>query len=90
MVGSGLIRGLGGWLVGFHASAFCVSKAVRIAVAGEDVSVVREAVEECAGEALAAEYFRPFVEGEVAGDHGGAAFVALGEDVEKQLCADFR
>ena len=51
---------------------------------------MREAVEERAGEALAAEYFRPFVEGKVAGDHGGAAFVALGEDVEEEFSTGFR
>ncbi len=39
-----------------------------------------EAVEERAGEALAAEDLGPFIEGEVAGDEGGTAFVALGEE----------
>ena len=47
-----------------------VSQAVAVAVAGEDVDVMGEAVEECAGEALASEYGGPFVEGEVAGDDG--------------------
>lgn len=49
--------------------------------------MVRAAVEECAGKTLAAEYLGPFVDGEVAGDHGGAPFVALGEVVEEQFGA---
>ena len=81
-VESGFVRGLWCWLVLLGASAFGVGEAVGVAVAGEDVGVVGEAIKECAGEALAAKDLGPFVEGEVAGDEGGAAFVALGEDFE--------
>ena len=49
-----------------------------------------EPVEQGAGEALAAEDVGPFVEGQVAGDQGGSAFVALREDLEEEFGAGLR
>ena len=47
--------------------------------------MVDEAVEERAGEALVAERGGPLVEGQVGGDSGGAAFVALADHLEQEL-----
>jgi hypothetical protein len=49
------------------------------------MDVVGQPVEQGAGQALGAEHGCPLVEGEVAGDDGGAALVALGEHLEQQL-----
>ena len=58
-----------------------------IAVHLQDVDVVGKAVEQGSGEALGAEDFSPFGEGQVAGDHGGAALVTLAEGLEEQFRA---
>ena len=55
----------------------------------EDVDVVGQAVEYCAGQALRAEDLGPLVEGQVRGNDDRAALVALGDDLEEQLCAGF-
>ncbi|CUH34252.1 hypothetical protein JSE7799_01047 [Jannaschia seosinensis] len=44
-------------------------------------------VEQCAGQAFGAEGFGPFVERQVAGDHRGAALIALRDQLEQELCA---
>ncbi len=49
--------------------------------------MVGEAVEEGSGETLRAEDLGPFVEGQVAGNDGRAALVALAQDLEEQFCA---
>ena len=49
--------------------------------------MVGEAVEQSGGQLLVAEDPDPFGEGEVGGDDGRAALVAVGEDVEEQLAA---
>ena len=49
-----------------------------------------DAVEQRAGEALAGEHRRPFLEGQVRGDDGGAVLVAPAEDVEQQLASGLR
>ena len=49
--------------------------------------MVGEPVEQSAGQALGAEGFGPFVEGQIAGDHGGAPLVALRDQFEEQLGA---
>ena len=46
-----------------------------------------EAVEQGSGEAFGAEDFGPFLEGQVAGHQGGAALVALAENLEEQFGA---
>src|SRR5215210_2007570 len=52
-------------------------QAVAFAVHLEDMDVVGEPVEQGARQALGAEHRRPLVEGQVAGDQGRAALVAL-------------
>jgi hypothetical protein len=49
-----------------------------------------EPVEQRAGEPLGAEHGGPFVERQIAGDQGRAAFMALGEHVEQQFSAGAR
>ena len=44
-----------------------------------------DAVEQRAGEALAGEHRRPFLEWQVGGDDSGAVLVVPAEDVEQQL-----
>jgi hypothetical protein len=48
---------------------------------------MEQAIEERACETLGAESLGPFVEGQVAGDEGGAALVALGDQFEQQFGA---
>ena len=52
--------------------------------------MVREAVEERAGEPFRAEDRSPFIEWQVAGDERGGAFIALAEHLEEQFCTDSR
>ena len=54
----------------------------------QNVDTVREAIEECTGEPLRAEYRGPFIEWQVAGDKRGAAFIALTEHLEEQFRTD--
>ena len=58
-----------------------------VAVHLEDVDVVGEAVEQSSGEAFGAKDFGPFGEGQVRGQHGRAALVALAEHLEEQFGA---
>ena len=44
-------------------------------------------VEQCGGELLIAEDLNPLGEGEVGGDNGGPALVAVGEEIEEELAA---
>jgi hypothetical protein len=62
-----------------------VSEPEAVAVHLEDMDVMREAVEERAGEPLGAEHGRPLVERQIARDQRAASFVALAEDLEQQL-----
>lgn len=68
---------------GFSRLALC--QAIAFAVHLEDVDVMGQPVEKGAGQAFRAEGFRPFVEWQVAGDHGGAALIALRDQLEQQL-----
>ena len=63
------------------------SHSVGFALGGENVGVMAEAVEQGRGELLIAEYLDPLAEGEVGGHQGGAALIAVGEQVEEQLAA---
>ncbi len=71
----------------FAAALF---EAEAVAVHLEDVDVVGEAVEQCAGEALRTKDLGPLGEGQVAGEHGRAALVALAEHLEEQLGSGLR
>ena len=62
-------------------------EAVAVTVHLQDMDVVGEPVQQCAGEAFRAEDLGPLVEGQVGGDQDGAPFVALAEDLEEQFRA---
>jgi len=51
---------------------------------------MREAIEQCARQALGSEHRCPLVERQVAGHHRAAALVALAEDLEQQLGPGWR
>ena len=58
---------------------------VAVAVHLEDMVMVGQPVEESAGQALGGEHAGPLVEGQISGDDGGTALVALGEHFEQQF-----
>src|SRR5713226_4355515 len=63
---------------------------IAVAVHFEDVDVVGQSVEQRTGQPLGSEHAGPLVEWQIAGDDGGAALVALAEDLEQQLGAGRR
>src|SRR5882757_4552041 len=63
---------------------------IAVAVHFEDVDVVGQSVEQRTGQPLGPEHAGPLVERQIAGDDGGAALVALAEDLEQQLAAGRR
>jgi len=73
--------------VGRGALTSALLEAEAVAVHLQDVDMVGEAVEQSAGEPLRAEDLGPFGEGQIAGDHGGATFIALTEHLEEQFGA---
>ena len=60
---------------------------IALAVQLQNMDMVREAIEQRAGEPLAAEDACPFLERQIRGDNGRAAFMTLAEDLEEQLRA---
>ena len=80
-----------GWVVGSvcrrSLTPAALIEPIAVAVHLEDIDVMGEAVEERAGQAFEAEHLGPFVEWQVGGDQGGAAFIALAEHLEQQLGA---
>src|ERR1700675_3510478 len=92
--GAFCLSGIGGGVVGrlvagvrAGSAALALLEAVAVAVHLEDVDVVSEPVWETTGQALGGDHAGPLVEGQIAGDDGGAALVALAEDLEQQLGA---
>ena len=67
-----------------------MSEPEAVAVHLEDMDMVGEAVEECAGQPLRAEHARPLVEWQIAGDQRTAALVALAENLEQQFGPGWR
>ena len=65
-------------------------KTVALAVHLQNVDVMGETVEQCAGQAFRAKHRSPLVEWQVRGDDGGATFVALAERLEQQFGAGGR
>jgi hypothetical protein len=62
-----------------------VFETVAVAVHLEDVDVVGEPIQQGAGEPFGGEDLGPLVEGQIAGNQGGGAFVALAENLEQQF-----
>src|SRR6202040_581263 len=63
---------------------------IAVAVQFEDVDVVGQSVEQRTGQPLRPEHAGPLVEWQIAGDDGGAALIALAEDLEQELGAGRR
>ena len=49
--------------------------------------MVGETVEQCPGQAFGAEHLGPLVEGQIAGQQGGTALVALAKHLEQEFSA---
>ena len=64
---------------------FACGEPIAFAVHLQDMNVMREAVEERAGEPFRSEHARPFIEWKIAGHQRRAAFIALAEYVEEKL-----
>ncbi len=71
--------------VGFGLARAAMGETVAFAIHLQDADVMGQPVEERAGETFGSEGFGPFVEGQVAGNEGGAAFVTLGDQLEQQF-----
>ena len=56
---------------------------VTVAVHFEDMNVVGEAIEQCAGQEFGGKHSGPLIEGQIAGDDDRATFVALAEGLEQ-------
>mgnify|MGYP002386131676 FL=1 len=65
-------------------------EAVAVAVHRQDADVVGQPVEQRAGQTLRSQDGRPVLEGQVRGDDGRAALIALREDLEQELGAGRR
>ena len=65
-------------------------EAIAAAVHFEDVDVVCQPIEQRTGQPLGPKHAGPLVERQIAGDEGGAALVALAEDLEQELRAGRR
>jgi hypothetical protein len=71
-------------------ATLAVFEPITVAIHLEDMNVVSEAIEQCAGQAFTGQHAGPFIEGQIAGDDDRTAFVALAEDLEQQLGAGRR
>ena len=90
--GGSFLRSAVRWRFGLGPTgpALALGEPEAIAVHFEDMDVMRETVEERAGQPLGDEHRCPFVEWEIAGDDRRAAFISLTEDLEQQFCAGWR
>src|SRR5664279_4561878 len=79
-----VLGGLGSCGRGWPGSV--AAGAVGLAVQGNDVGVVDEAVDGGGGDDVVAEGFAPAGEREVRGDHDRAGLVAAGDELEEQRC----
>src|SRR6201992_1406163 len=77
----------GGW---WALASLALFEPIAVAVQFEDVDVVGQSVEQRTGQPLGPEHAGPLVERQIAGDDGGAALVALAEDLKQQLGAGRR
>ena len=66
------------------------SNAYAVGVHLQDVDVVGDAIEQCAGEPFGAEDISPLVGGQIAGDERGTSLVALADGLEQQFGARLR
>src|SRR3954447_529645 len=66
---------------------FALLEPITLAIHLQDVDVMREPVEQRAGEPLGGKDAGPFVKGQIAGHQGRAALVALTEHLKQQFGA---
>ena len=66
-------------------SRLALGQAITFAVHLEDVDVVDQPVEQCAGQPFRSQRLRPFVERRDSGNQNGSAFVALRDQLEQQF-----
>ena len=66
---------------------FALVEPIAVAVHLQDMDMVCEAVQQGSCQALRAEHLGPLIEGKIAGQQGGAAFVTLAEHLEQELGA---
>ena len=70
--------------------AFALLEAIAVAVHLQDVDMVGESVQQCAGEPFRAGDLGPLLKRKVGCDQRGVAFIALAEDLEEQLGSGLR
>src|SRR5207253_4149466 len=68
-------------------ASLALFETIAVAVQFEDVDVVSQSVEQRTGQPLRPEHAGPLVEWQIAGEDGGAALIALAEDLEQELRA---
>src|SRR5258708_8260912 len=68
-------------------ASLALFETIAVAVQFEDVDVVGQSVEQRTGQPLRPEHAGPLVEWQIAGNDGGAALIALAEDLEQELAA---
>src|SRR5437870_1323144 len=68
-------------LLGFHRLAEAITFAVHL----EDVTAMRQAIQQSRRHPLALKNLPPVAKGQVAGEQQAAALVAIGEHLEEQL-----
>ena len=80
------------WLSGLWLAlaSLALFETIAVAVQFEDVDVVGQSVEQRTGQPLRPEHAGPLVEWQIAGDDGGAALIALAEDLKQELGAGHR
>ncbi len=62
-------------------------QAITVTVHLQDMDMVGETVEQCPCQAFGAEHLGPFIEGQIAGQQGGAPLVTLAEHLEQEFRA---
>ena len=83
-----VVARLSGWWLALASLA--LFEPIAVAVQFEDVDVVGQSVEQRTGQPLRPEHAGPLVEWQIAGDDGGAALIALAEDLKQELGAGRR
>ena len=73
------------WLGRGGAAEVAVFESVAVALQGDDLGVVDEAVDHGGGDDVVAEDLAPAAEGLVAGDDQRGSFVAAGDQLEEQV-----
>src|SRR5258708_36225931 len=71
-------------------ASLALFETIAFAAHFEDVDVVGQSVEQRTGQPLRPEHAGPLVEWQIAGNDGGAALIALAEDLEQELGAGRR